>query len=397
MTDSVSSGTVLNGEDIGMRTNTVHSTYPNMDPAEYTPIEETRRTADVRTHLTLEYDLPAVMGEVLGRESATCEACQQTVHHPEGGDLEGGEPFVLRKIVGNVYTVKNRVLLCHSCANRPTDEWKADVCSKRVREREHPPSWRDFVTYWLSDPTATSLFARRVAGSLIGLVVLIALLAAVAGIVGALSATVDAGWAWARTVVMTAGTVAIAFADHPWIVGGLFGIAYTAHGVERVRYDPRGYLPRNHEPWIPLIIAGVTSGVGSLGLLCLATGLLPATPLAQLFVAVVWLTGAAGVAWYIDLAIRHDLHIDIWRPDRGLWIIAGRVGLLPGLIAIVAGVPFPSVFALTTTGILAAIPAGVALAFTGLRLPYDPRARDAVLNVIPEWILTALTDDRHRD
>ncbi|SEP23174.1 hypothetical protein SAMN04487948_12431 [Halogranum amylolyticum] len=385
---------VLSDENFGMRTKTARTICFHMDPDKYTPIKETRRTSDVRTPLTLEYDLPAVMEEVLGRESATCEACQQTVHHPTGGDLEGGEPFVIRDIVDNVYNVANRVLLCHSCANRPTDEWKADVCAKRVRERERSPSWRDYVAYWLSDPTATSLFARRIAGCLTGLVVLVATLA---GIVGALSATVATGWAWARTVAMATSTVISTIATHPWIVGSFVGIAYISHAVERVRYDPRGYCSRGHRPWALLILAGVTAGIGAFGLLFLAIGLLPATRLVQLVVAVVWLTGAASVAWYIDLAIRHDLAIGIWRPNRGLWIIAGRVGLLPGLVAIVAGVPFPSVLAPTTTGILAAIPAGVAFAFTGLRLPYDSRARDAVLDVIPEWILTALSDERRRD
>lgn len=397
MSDFALFDTVPDDDRLGMRTNTVRATCSHMDPDEYTPIRETRRMADVRTPLTLEYDLPAVMDEVLGRESATCEACQETVHHPVGGDLEDGEPFVIRDIVDNVYNIENRVLLCHSCANRPTDAWKADVCAKRVRERDHPPTWRDYVAYWLSDPTATSLFARRMAGCLVGLVVLLALVASVTGVVGALSDTVATGWAWARAVVTTASEVSSTFVSHPWIVGGLVGVGYTTHAVERIRYDPRGYCSREHRPWVVLLLVGVTAGIGALGLLSLSTGLLPATPLAQLFTAVVWLIGAAGVAWYVDLAIRHDLAIGIWRPARGWWMIAGRVGLLPGLLTIVAGIPFPSIVAPTTTGILAAIPAGVALAFVGLRLPYDSQTRDAVLNVLPEWMLTVLTDDRRRD
>lgn len=62
-------------------------------------------------------------------------------------------------------------------------------------------------------------------------------------------------------------------------------------------------------------------------------------------------------------------------------------GLLPGLLAITVGVPFPDVVSPVTTGVLAAIPAGVALGFAGRRLPYDPRARDRILAVLPVWVL----------
>lgn len=368
-----------------------------MDSDEYRPIEETRRMADVRSPLTRDFVLPAVMDEVLGRESATCEACQETVHHPVGGDLGDGEPFVLRELVENVYTVENQVLLCKMCANRPADEWRADVRVKRFQERDYTPAWDDYLAYWLSDPTATSLFARRTAVIVTGLIALLVMVAAVAGITGSLIADLGTGEAWVQTVLTTVAAVGSALVAAPWIVGSLVGIGYTAHAVERVRYDPRGYLTRDYQPWVRLAAGGVTTGIGALSLIGIATGVLSATPLVQFLAAAIWVSGAIGVAWYIDLAIRHDLAVGIWTPDRGVWMIAGRVGLLPGLLAITVGVPFPSVSDPTTTGVLTAIPASVALVFVGLRLPYDPQARDAILEVLPEWLLTVLTDSHRRE
>lgn len=355
--------------------------------------EETRRTADIRSPLTRDYHLGEVMEQVLGRESATCEACQQTVDPNAGGGLEGSEPFVIGELVENVYTLENQVLLCETCANRPPDAWRADVRSKRARERDYSPTWTDHLGHWVSDPTATSVFARRVAAAVAGIVILVALVALAAGIVGSLIAGVPTGAAWARTVIMTVSVIGAALAAHPWLLGGLVGAAYTAHVIERVHYDPRGYRSRERPPWVVLTVAGVTAGVGAVGLLGVATGLVPATRLTAPLAAAVWAIGAAGVAWYIDLAIRHDLDVGIWRPARGPWMIAGRVGLLPGLLAITVGVPFADVFAATTTGALAAIPAAVALAFVGLRLPYDPRARDRILAMLPDRLLERRQSD----
>ncbi|WP_158056552.1 hypothetical protein [Halorussus halophilus] len=396
MTSVISTSTKPSDDPNQTRAKTVPSTNTAMDPEDYTPIEETRRTAVVWSPLTREYDLPAVIAEVLGRESATCEACQETVYLPAAGDLAEGDPFVLRELVENVYTVENQVLLCESCVNRPTAAWRADVCAKRVQEREHEPTRLEYLAYWVSDPTATSLFARRVAASIVGAVALVAAIVIVAGIVGSLTADANNGSHWAYTTVMTAGTIGVEFVARPWLVGGFVGVAYTAHAVERVHFDPRGYRTRTHHPWVPLTAAGVTAGIGALSLLGTTTGVGPTTPLTQLLAGTIWTIGAVGVAWYIDLAIRHDLAIGIWKPSRGPWMIAGRVGILPGLLALTFGVPFPGVFAPTTTGILAAIPAIVALTFTARRLPYDSNVRDAILDVFPQWLRSALTDDQHR-
>ncbi|MCO8242969.1 hypothetical protein [Haladaptatus sp. AB643] len=372
-------------------------TWMSMNSDEYVPIEETRRTADVRSPLIGEYDFPTILDEVLGRESATCEACQETVHHPDGGDLADGEPFVLRELVENIYTVENQVLLCATCANRPTAAWQANVRTKRAQERDYTPNWRDYLAHWVSDPTAISLFARRVVAGLLGVTALVTLAATVAGIAGSLTADVVTGWHWAITVVMAEGFIVGALTVHPWVVGTLVSIAYVVHAVERLRHDPRGYCARQHRPWLVLTLAGLTAGGSAFSLVGIATGVVPATMLARLLAAVVWMIGAAGVAWYIDLAVRHDLAIGIWYPNRGLWIIAGRIGLLPGLLALTAGVPFSGVVAPTATGILAAIPAAVAFAFAGLRLPYDSRTRDSILDLVPEWVLSALTIEHRRE
>ncbi|WP_423743932.1 hypothetical protein V5735_13120 (plasmid) [Haladaptatus sp. SPP-AMP-3] len=397
MTDFVPAGPDPdNGRDRpGIETNPFTRIPMNFD--EYVPIEETRRTADIRSPLTGEYDFPTILDEVLGRESATCEACQETVHHPNGGDLADGEPFVLRELVENVYTVENQVLLCATCANRPTAAWQADVRTKRAQERDHTPSWSDYLAHWVSDPTAISLFARRVVAGLLGVTALVTLAATVTGIAGSLTADIVTGWHWTTTVVEAAGSIIGALVAHPWVVGSLVGLAYVVHAIERIRHDPRGYCTRQHRPWLVLTVAGVTAGVGALGLVSIAIGVVPSTLLVRLLAAVVWTIGAVGVAWYIDLAIRHDLAIGIWYPDRGPWIIAGRIGLLPGLLALTAGVPFSGIVAPTATGILAAVPAAVAFAFVGLRLPHDSRTRDAILDLLPEWILSVLTDEHRRE
>lgn len=354
---------------------------------------ETRRTADVRSPLTEEYDFPSLRDEVLGRESATCEACQETVYLPTGGDLGEGEPFVIWELVENIYTVENHVLLCDTCVKRPSDEWRADVRAKRARERDYAPTWADHLAHWVSDPTATSVFARRVVATLAGIVALVVLIAMAAGIAGSLLTDVATGEAWARTVITTAAAAGAALAAHPWVAGGIVGAAYTGHVIERVHYDPRGYVNREYRPWVRLTVGGLVAGVGALGLLGVAVGLVPAAPLTYPLATIVWAIGAAGVAWYIDLALRHDLGIGIWRPMRGPWMIAGRVGILPGLLAITVGVPFAGVFAATTTGVLAAIPAGVALVFAGRRLPYDTQTRDRILAILPDWLLAQWWSD----
>lgn len=364
-------------------------------PDGYCPVDETARSADLRSPLKREFSLSAVLYLVLGRESATCEVCQSTVHVPVNGDLDRGTPFVIRELVENVYTVENKVLLCVSCVNRPTAEWRADVRAKRAQERDRPPACRELLAYWFSDPTATSLFARRLAAGLVGLLATVTLLAVLAGIAGALYDDLASGSRWAGEVLTTTASVGRVVVSEPWLVGGVIGLAYTAHHVERVRYDPRGYRRRERRPWITLGAAGGTAVVGALCLLGLETGILPASLPVAAIAGAVWLFGAAGVAWFIDLAIRHDLAIGIWQPARTPWVLTGRLGLLPGLLALTVGVPRIGMFAGPVTGVLATIPASVALAYIGRRLPADARARDRILDALPEQLRAALTDDRH--
>lgn len=353
-------------------------------------IEETRRSADVRSPLTGNYDIPEMMNHLLGRESATCEACQETISHPEGGDLKEGDPFVIRRLVENVYTAENFVLLCKTCIDRPSEEWRAEVREKRAKERDKDLTWIDHLDHWLSDPTAMSLFARRMAGAFTAATGLVAIVTIMTTIAGGLTGGISTGTAWGRTVLTTVWTAGRTLVAHPWVVGGIIAVGYTAHAIERVRYDPRGYLPRNRPPWVALTVAGVLSGVGALVLLGTTSGLLPSTSVVILLAGGIWAIGAAGVAWYIDPALRHDLYDRIWYPDRRLWMIAGRVGVIPGLLAITVGVPFEGMLPETTTAVLAAIPAGVAFAFTGRRLPHDPQARDTILETLPERILELL-------
>lgn len=364
-------------------------------PDGYCPVDETARSADLRSPLKREYSLSAVLYLVLGRESATCEACQSTVHVPVNGDLDEGNPFVIRDLVENVYTVENKVLLCVSCVNRPSAEWRADVRAKRAQERDRPPACRELLAYWLSDPTATSLFARRLVAGLVGLLATVTLLAVLAGIAGVLYGDIASGGRWAGVVLTATVSVGRVLVSEPWLVGGVIGLAYSVHHVERVRYDPRGYRRRERRPWVTLGAAGVTTAVGALCILGLETGLLPASRLAAAIAGAVWLLGAAGVAWYIDLAIRHDLAVGVWQPTRTPWVLTARLGFLPGLLAITVGVPYVGVFAGPVTGVLAAIPASVALAYVGGRLPADARARDRLLDALPERLRAALTDDRH--
>lgn len=361
-----------------------------VDADEYAAIEETGRSADRRLPLMPEPANPAaIMDEVLARESATCEACQETVDPGAGGDLEGERPFVIWKLVENVHTLENHVLLCVPCVNRPDHEWKADVRAKRTHERDFTPTRIDRLAHWLSDPTATSLFARRVTAALVGLLGLVVAVATAAAIGGPLVS--DAGpVAWATAVLTATTGIAGELRGYPWLVGSFVGLAYAAHAVERVRYDPRGSLPCHRAAWVRLTAAGGLAGGGALGLLGVTSHMVPATPMAILLVAAVWAIGAAGVAWYIDRALRHDLAVGIWTPARLPWLVAGRIGILPGLLAITFGVPFADNLAETTTGVLAAIPVGVALTFAGIRLPHDPFARDAILELLPARVLTAL-------
>lgn len=395
MTDVASPELVADGGDWRPTSSCGGIIAQRLCPEGYCPVDETARSADLRSPLKREYSLSAVLYLVLGRESATCEACQSTVHVPVNGDLGEGKPFVIRDLVENVYTVENKVLLCASCVNRPSAEWRADVRAKRARERDRPPACRELLAYWLSDPTATSLFARRMAAGLVGLLATVTLLAVLAGVAGALSGDIASGGRWAGVVITTTASVGRTLLSQPWLVGGVIGLAYSAHHVERVRYDPRGYRRRERRPWITLGAAGGTAAVGTLCLFSLETGLLPASLPAATIAGAVWLLGAAGVAWYIDLAIRHDLAIGIWQPTRTPCVLTARLGLIPGLLAITVGLPRTGVFAGPVTGVLAAIPASVALVYVGRRLPADARARDRILDALPERLRVALTDDRH--
>ncbi|QLD89624.1 hypothetical protein HWV07_11530 [Natronomonas salina] len=317
MTDVASPEPIADGGDLGPTSSCGRTVARWLCPDGYCPIDETARSADIRSPLKREYSLSAVLYLVLGRESATCEACQSTVHVSINGDLGEGNPFVIRNLVENVYTVENKVLLCVSCVNRPTAEWRADVRAKRAQERDQPPTCRELLAYWLSDPTATSLFARRVAACLVGLLVTIVLFVVLAGVVGTLHGDIASGGRWASVVLTETASVWRALLSQPWLVGGVIGLAYTVHHVERGRYDPRGYRRRDQRPWITLAAAGATAAVGALCILGLETGLLPASLPVAIIAGAVWLLGAAGVAWFIDLAIRHDLAISSGSP-RGL-------------------------------------------------------------------------------
>lgn len=211
-----------------------------------------------------------------------------------------------------------------------------------------------------------------------------------AGIVGGLAGGSATGTAWSRTVLETVWTAGATLVASPWIGGGLVAVGYAAHAIERVRNDPRGYRPRARPPWIPLTVAGVLSGIGTVGVVGTTSGLLPASPVSLILVGLIWSIGAAGVAWYIDPALRHDLHDRIWNPDRRLWLIAARVGVIPGVLAVAVGVPFASLLPEPTAALFAAIPAGVALAYAGRRLPHDPDARDAILEALPAQVLGLL-------
>lgn len=366
-------------------------------PDSYCPIEETSRSADARSPVNQGYDLGNVLHEVLGRESATCEACQETVRVAAGGDLTDGDPFVIRRLVENVYTVENTVLLCHTCSNRPQTEWQTAVRRKRARERDEYPHVHAYAQYWLHHPTARTLFGRRVVagiGLAVGLVVSVATLA---GTAGAFLVNSRTGWAIGQLVVTTAGQLVAGLAGSPWVVGALLSLGYTAHAIERGRHDPRGAHLRDRPQWIPLVIAGGSALVGAVSILATTVTLLPASTWLRSISGLVWLGGAGGVAWYIDLALRDDRHRGRWLPSRTPWLVAGRLGFLPGFLALTVGVPFAGMVSSYTSGILAVIPAAVALTYGGCRLPYDPSARDTILDALPERVRTALTDDQFRE
>lgn len=343
-------------------------------------IEETGRNADIRSPVRGEYNPLEVRALVFGRESAICEACQRVGKHPAGGDLEAGDPLLLRHLVPNVFTVENTVLICHSCANRPPEEWRAAVRQKRARERDWEPTLLDHGLHWLSDPRSRSLFARRTSALLAGSVAAILVVSLITAVVGFLLAGTATGLAWGDTILEGAITGAAFLVGHPWPLGGLVALGYTAHARERLVYDPRGHQTRERRPWKLLLAGGITAGVGALGHLTVADmGLLP-----RLGAILIWGIGAAGVAAYIDLSIRRDRTVEIWYPNRGRWLFAGRLGLLPGLLAITVGLPFGELFTDAAAGLLAAIPAAVALAYNGARLPYDTQTRDRILALLPE-------------
>lgn len=366
-------------------------------PDGYCPVAETNRRADTRSPVNCNYDLGNVLHEVLGRESATCEACQQRVGAAGGGDLRGREWFVIRRLVENVYTLENTVLLCDSCVGQPTVDWKAAVRSKRARARPKPPSLGAMYRYWLTHPTANTLFIRRAAavyGAVLGLVLTIA------GFAGLVAAGLDATNTFltvAASVLKRTSIIAGWMLDNPWFLGAAMSAGYAAHVIERVRHDPRGARSWDRRPWILLAGTGAIALTGSSALLAASTPV--ATVPWRLTVPFVglWLVGAGGVSWYIDRAIRDDRHAGCWYPARLPWLLAGRLAFVPGGLALFAGVPFAEVLVDTTPALLTFLPGAVAVAYVGYRLPHDPRTRDAILEALPERCLALLDRTIDRD
>lgn len=366
-------------------------------PDGYCPVAETNRTTDTWSPVNRNYDLGNVLHEVLGRESATCEACQQRVGAAGGGDLRGREWFVIRRLVENVYTVENTVLLCDSCANRPTADWKAAVRSKRARARPQPPSLGAMCRYWLNHPTATTTFLRRVAAVCTGVLGLVLTSAALAGLIAAGLGNAAAFLPVAVGVLGRTSSIAGWMLDNPWLVGWLPIAGYAAHAIDRVEHDPRGARSWDRPPWISLAGAGAIALVGSIALLASSTVVSTVPWWLIVPFGGLWLIGAVGVSWYIGRAIREDRHAGHWYPSRLPWLLAGRIAALPGGLALVAGVPFAEVLVDTTPALLTFLPGAVAVAYVGCRLPHDPRARDAILEALPERCLALLDSTTDRD
>jgi hypothetical protein len=250
--------------------------------------------------------------------------------------------------------------------------------------------------YWFNHPTATTTFLRRVTAVFTGVLGLVLTSAVLAGLIAAGLGGATRVLPVAAGVLGRISSIAGGMLDNPWLVGGLLMAGYAAHAIERVEHDPRGARSWDRPPWISLGGAGAIALVGSISLL--ATSAVVSTAPWWLTVPFggLWLVGAAGVSWYIGRAIREDRHAGHWYPSRLPWLLAGRVAALPGGLALVAGVPFAEVLVDTTPALLTFLPGAVAVAYIGCRLPHDPRARDAILEALPEQWLSLLdsTPDR---
>ena len=340
------------------------------------------------------YDIVDEWEYVVGRESSRCEACGG----PVDSDMLGRRIASLRPT--DVRSV-SQVLLCEDCIDDPRETWKPKVEAKRERERreeavrEYGPfaplalKWGQARRY-LTDPTATTLFGRRllVVGAAVGVVAAAVLggLLALLALVGELELVLETG----ATLGDALAAIALGIAQAPWGIAVVVSVAYILHTAERDIYDAQGYT-RDLPSLTWLAVAGGSALAGGIVVFEQMTYSAEFRKLADVFaggyishpetllLAGGWLWGMGVAAVAIGWSIRADVVTFVpenWNPRRVVWLAGVRVGALLGGLAFLIGAPGPDAIGV----VLTAIGPAAGLGYAALRFPHDRRARDEVLD-----------------
>jgi hypothetical protein len=192
--------------------------------------------------------------------------------------------------------------------------------------------------------TGRLIFFRRL---VIGIALITVLLAAgglAIGLAGALFSSPQTGIEWTRSVFSFYYSTSRSLLTRVHLAIAILAVGYLAHVVERERaFRRERFRNRRRRGETPTIsyarprwqfVAGfaVVGLFGALDWLLVSNGVFPA---GMLFGAVVlWLVGAAGVAYYLRYALREDRDVDGQPVTPAPWVFAARSALFVGLIGI---------------------------------------------------------------
>lgn len=250
--------------------------------------------------------------------------------------------------------VDNNITVCWDCG-----EWKdieaveqvtsqaieLKTASKGLSLKYVKASVREFIEKSrVFAHTGRGVILRRALISTVGLALLFTMSVVGAGLVGALFVSPETGIQWTQSVLTQYQTIESVLFARPEITLVGIAIGYAVHIYEQERaYEREVFRNERRRGETPSVSHGrprwqFVAGFAAIGLFGALDWILvrhDVFPDGMLFGAIVfWMTGSAGVAYYLRQALREERDIDDYPVNPAPWVFASRYTLFAGLVGI---------------------------------------------------------------